>query len=269
MRNSRVLDAARAAALDAWAVLLPIECSGCGAPDRPLCAACLTALRAEPRTSEREGLVIWSALEYTDLVGRVLVAYKDGGRADAAPALAAALRSALGAALAQLGSEPGGSGIVLVTVPSSRRAWRARGFHPVDRLLQSAGLAPAALLRPAGRVADQVGLGREQRLENRRGSLSAIGTLTGRRIVLVDDIVTTGATLLEAARAIRLAGGDVVGAVTVACTRRHQPFHLPFTGTRLTNTVTYPARTATVVSKARTNRPDQGRFARSGGRHGN
>jgi predicted amidophosphoribosyltransferase len=216
------LDAARAALLDAWAVLMPTECSGCGSPDRALCALCAAALRGSPAPAARDALTVWSTLTYTDVVGRVLVAYKDGGRTDAAPALAAALTAAVAAALAaaELGDGPA---VDLVTVPSSRRAWRARGFHPVDLLLRRGGLRPVRLLRQRGTVADQVGLGREQRLDNRRDALVATRTLVGRRILLVDDIVTTGATLLDARRALVAAGGEVIGAATVAHTPRYQP----------------------------------------------
>jgi predicted amidophosphoribosyltransferase len=211
---------AREALLDAWAVLMPTECSGCGTPDRALCAACRAALRAAPRSARREALTVWSALDYTEVVGRVLVAYKDGGRTDAAPMLAAALGAAVAAALAA--APPGASGILLVTVPSSHRAWRSRGFHPVDLLLRRAGLWPVPVLRPRTAAADQVGLGREQRLDNRRDTLVATRSLAGQRVLLVDDIVTTGATLLEARRAVHLAGGIVLGAATVAETRRHR-----------------------------------------------
>jgi predicted amidophosphoribosyltransferase len=215
-------DAIREALLDAWAVLMPTDCSGCGVPDRALCSACAAALHAQPRPSTRDDLPVWAALDYSEVVGRVLVAYKDGGRIDAAPLLAAALRTAVAAALTH--TDRGGGGILLVTVPSSRRAWRARGFHPVDLLLRRAGLVPTRLLRPvrAMRVADQVGLGRGQRLDNRRNTLTALGALETTRILLVDDIVTTGATLLEARRALVAAGAEVVGAATVAETRRHR-----------------------------------------------
>jgi predicted amidophosphoribosyltransferase len=217
------------ALLDAWAVLMPTECSGCGSPDRALCPACACALHAAPKPATRGTLTVWSALDYSDVVGRVLVAYKDGGRTDCARPLAVALRAAIAAALAA--AEPGSGGILLVTVPSSRRAWRARGFHPVDLLLKRAGLTPARLLRPrpaaavggpAAPAPDQVGLGRGQRLVNRRDTLTAVRRLDTARILLVDDIVTTGATLFEARRALLAAGAEVLGAATVAETRRHR-----------------------------------------------
>ena len=228
-----LLAAAPAAVLDAWAVLMPTDCSGCGAADRALCSACAAALRPAPALCTRDDLTIWSALEYRDVAARVLVAYKDGGRTDAAPALAEALRAAVGAALtaAPPPAAPAvawrppvaPAGVLLVAVPSSRRAWRARGFAPVDLLLRRAALRPVRLLRPAGRVADQVGLGRQARLDNRTGALAATRRLAGHRVLLVDDIVTTGATLLDARRAIRHAGGEVIGAATVAESRRRHP----------------------------------------------
>jgi len=129
------------ALLDAWAVALPTECSGCGAPDQALCAACRSALAAEAHPCLRGDAVVWAALDYSGVARRVIGAYKDGGRTDAAGALAAPLRAAVAAALTAAPPGDDGAGVHLVSVPSSRRAWRIRGYHPVDLLLGRAGLA--------------------------------------------------------------------------------------------------------------------------------
>jgi predicted amidophosphoribosyltransferase len=183
------------------------------------------------RVAERGGLRVWAGLDYAGVPRRVIASFKDGGRTDAAAALAPALLAAVVAALAAAEAEgtvePGRArhpcdGIRLVTIPSSRRAWRARGFLPVELLLRRAGLAATRVL--AGReTADQVGLDRGARARNREGSLRAVRPLTGVRCLLVDDIVTTGATILEARRAILAAGGEVVGVAALAETRRRLP----------------------------------------------
>ncbi|MEU9016312.1 phosphoribosyltransferase family protein [Actinomadura sp. NPDC048394] len=90
------------------------------------------------------------------------------------------------------------------------------------RRLRAGGVPVVAVggLRQCRRVADQAGLGAKARRDNLSGALEAVGRapLAGRRVVLVDDVITTGASLAEAARALRAAGADVVAAATVAAT---------------------------------------------------
>ncbi|WP_104126152.1 ComF family protein [Cryobacterium sp. Y57] len=218
-----------AASRDAWATVLPTECSGCGVVDRALCAECRRALVPSVHPVVRDDAVIWAALTYEGAARHAIVAYKDGGRTDAAAALAGPLRAAIVAALAAVpggrqGRDAGhcdtGPGIQLVTIPSSRRAWRVRGYHPVDALLHRAGLHPFPALAQRTEALDQVGLGRAARAANKSNSLVARRSLDGVLVILVDDIVTTGATLLEARRAVAAAGGTVVGLATLAETRR-------------------------------------------------
>ncbi|WP_437087443.1 ComF family protein [Streptomyces sp. enrichment culture] len=114
----------------------------------------------------------------------------------------------------------GGTGpVLLVPVPSARRAVRARGHDPARRIaLAAAGelrrtgtpARVAAVLRQRRAVADQSGLGSRQRSDNLAGALTVVPGAArllrdGGPVVLVDDLVTTGASLAEAARAVRAA----------------------------------------------------------------
>ena len=91
-------------------------------------------------------------------------------------------------------------------------------------LARRAGLRPSRVLRRNRGTARQKSLGAQDRAANLRGALLATRSLAGRSFLIVDDVLTTGATLDEAARAIRAAGGTVLGAATLAFTaRRHPP----------------------------------------------
>ncbi|MFV0319254.1 MAG: ComF family protein [Microbacterium sp.] len=204
----------RGALADALALAFPVDCAGCAQPGRALCAACVDAVAPSPRHRVLDdGLTVWSGLDYDGVAARALRALKEEGRTELAGALAPALR----VALAAVGE--GNAGLRVVPVPTSRAAMRRRGYRVVDLLVRRAGVGTVPLLVSARRVADQRRLGREERAHNAEGSLRA-RSAAGMPVVIADDVVTTGATLSEAARALTAAGARVVGAVTVAATAR-------------------------------------------------
>lgn len=212
------------ALLDAWAVLMPVECAGCAAPDRALCSRCRARLVAEPAWHTLpDGTRLVSALDYADKARQVILAFKENGRTDAAATLAASLRCALlsaASAHSVVGREP-----ELALVPTSRRSFRRRGYDPVAVLVRKAGFRHSRVLRQSRTTVQQKTLDVESRQRNLVGSLRAVAALDGRRFIVVDDVATTGATLVEASRAIREAGGEVVSAATLAHTERHfRPF---------------------------------------------
>ena len=135
--------AVRHALLEAFAVLIPVACAGCGGPDRSVCAPCIAALRPVPRLVARDGVAAWAALEYSGAVARVIGAYKDGARTDAAGPLADAMAAAIIAALDGLRA----ASVEVCTVPSTAAALRRRGYAPVDALLARRGIRPARALR--------------------------------------------------------------------------------------------------------------------------
>lgn len=200
-------------------LVLPRQCAGCDAPGRTLCPDC-AALLVHPRAHRPDpcppGLPpLVAAAPYLGPVRAALLAHKEDGRLG----LARPLGRALGAAVVHLGEDA-----LLVPVPSSRAAVRQRGHDHARRIAaaaaRSTGLRSRPLLLQARRTADQAGLGAAQRAENLRAALRARGRLDGLAVVLVDDVVTTGATLAEAARALQAAGADVRGCAVVAATQR-------------------------------------------------
>ncbi|MCW2543186.1 MAG: ComF family protein [Frankiales bacterium] len=205
-------------------LVLPRTCAGCEAAGTALCQTCRELLEQPARGFVRPtpcppGLPPLSAhLPYEGVAQRLLLAHKEQGQLH--------LTSFLGAALARaVGVHDLPVGLLLCPVPSSRRAVRQRGHDHALRLARAAatslgpGVVAASLLRPARRVADQSGLTTAQRAANLRDALSAVPAL-GTPVLVVDDVVTTGATVVEATRALRAAGHQVLGAAVVAATTR-------------------------------------------------
>jgi len=202
----------RRALAEALSLAFPVECAGCRAPGAALCDTCAPQLA--PNATRRQlpsGLLVWSGLVFDAVAAGTLRALKEDGRTGLARALAPALAAALTAAA------EGRHGLLVVPIPASRAAMRRRGYRVVELLTDRAGVAPARLLVPTRRTADQRSLGIEARRGNVAGSLRARGG-AGMDVVVVDDVVTTGATLEEAARALTAAGARVIGAATVAAT---------------------------------------------------
>lgn len=220
--------AARVAALllDAAALVAPVDCAGCGAPDRALCPVCAAQLAPAPRTALLDvapGLLIPLAAGavYDGVARAAILALKEEGRTE----LARPLRVPLLAALDLAYAHPPARAALLVPVPGSRAALGRRGFQPVELLARRAGLAVTRALELAP---ESAGSGATPTQKQR--SLAARTTerreprvtrdVGGSAVVLLDDVVTSGATLRAGARALARAGAAVVGAAAVAATPR-------------------------------------------------
>lgn len=225
------------AVLDTLLTLLaPQSCVGCGSAGARLCDGCLGRVAAAPGRRMPSpcppGLPeCWSAAPYTGALRKAVVAYKERGETALGSVLAEVL--AFTVAFAVRAGRVRGP-FAVVPVPSARRSVRGRGHDPVGglaapavRRLRVCGVEARVwpVLRQVREVADQAGLSSTQRAANLASSLrvrDGAGEPPGASVLLLDDVVTTGRTLAEAARALRAAGTVVPLAVTLAATRRKE-----------------------------------------------
>lgn len=109
---------------------------------------------------------------------------------------------------------------VLVPVPLHPHRLRQRGYNQSEKLAEAAGLTlgieVVGAIRRDRDTPQQTTLGMDDRVANVSGAFSSVMTCAGKRIVLIDDVTTTRATLLECARVCWDSGATSVRAVTLA-----------------------------------------------------
>ena len=189
----------------------PAACAHCGRGPAPLCSACgrlcaAAAVRPAPPGVDR----VVVAFDYAGPARSLVLALKARARRDAAGPLAGGMIAAA--------RRTGLLGSVVTWVPGRREDIRTRGFDHAaviaSRTAAGLGLAARGLIRSASGRPDQAGLTAAQRKANLAGAFSA--ARSPRDVVLVDDVITTGATARACARALRAAGARRVE-LLIAC----------------------------------------------------
>lgn len=245
--------------LDLLALLWPTRCVACGTPDRDLCDPCLGDLLLW-RPLLRSGLIpavppmqapvpgslpLLACGPYEGSLRSLIVGVKHKGRVGFARVLGPLLLRPLAEALtfsetSTFSEAPTffvaptrGAGLrppVVVAAPSRAARVRQRGYRHVELILRRAlrcgplpGVRSVRALRALPGRTGQVGLDRRQR--DRNAALVAVrrphrGRLAGREVILVDDVVTTGATATEACRALAACGARVIAVVALCAVER-------------------------------------------------
>lgn len=189
-----------------------------------------------PGPEEPVPLPVIAAGRYGAGLSRVLLACKNHGHTD----LLGILAEAMARALHQASSSALPQRLALVPVPGSFRGRTRRGYDPLELILAKVrlrGLLPAGMdvrgvlaYRKGAELfslwtGEQKSLGAGARRKNVHGTMTAgrPGNLRGMTVLLADDVLTTGATLAEATRALRASGAHVAGAAVIAAVRAPAP----------------------------------------------
>lgn len=216
-------------------LLLGGSCVGCERPGVALCSRCGRRLAALPYPTAPiptpNGLPpVFAVTAYDGVARSALIAHKEHGRLALARPLGRALALSCLAALSCC--ERDLVDVSLVPAPTTRARVRERGQDPLLRVARECRRAlgragVAAVLRPVLRVArsvqDQAGLTAQARSANLSYAFETRSRpdMDGRAVLVIDDIITTGATAAEATRALTLIGADVVAVAVIAATERN------------------------------------------------
>jgi ComF family protein len=196
-------------------LIFPSRCAVCDKAGKNLCSDCVALLWLEPRQFVVAGLSVETVTRYTNETSKLLVALKDKGQS----ALVIELAQMLQPIITNL---PTSESIrYLVPAPSRPENFSKRGFHPMLLLAKEisrrhSNLVVLNCLNFARQVQDQVGLSASERIENLRSSMQLNQQVAGKLCYLLDDVVTTGATALEAARVLQLGGATVAGVLALS-----------------------------------------------------
>ena len=204
-------------------LVLPLQCGGCGTPSTRWCEACAKELSVrsdEPHVVSPHldpGVPAFSLGPQAATRREAIIAVKERGRADLIKPLAAALSAGI-AHLITWGVVE--TPVTVVAAPTRRSAARRRGGDPITRVALAAaaglpGVDVIAALRTRAFVVDSVGLSSADRQRNIAGRVKVIKPVAG-EVLLVDDIITTGATVRESVRVLGTVGAHVAAVLAIA-----------------------------------------------------
>lgn len=201
-------------------LVLPHACAGCGAPSQLLCWNCRMVLAQPPRRIAPKADVlapVYACGGYGGPHREVILEMKERNNRAIRPYIAAVVRAAVETLQAR---GEFSHRVVLVPAPTRARSARLRGGDPMTQLCLGSGFPVIEAVRLAPAMPDQSALNRDDRLYNVRGNVQLLRELPpGVEVVVIDDVLTTGATLAATVDTLVYAGADVAGCVVLAAVR--------------------------------------------------
>jgi len=188
--------------------LLPAPCVVCGKLPKPICSECVPDIQVHHSTLFGVPLVFAGKLQGN--LESLITSYKDSQIVSLEPVLVGILNQVASQIQSSFSFD------ALAIPPRNRRNFSRRGFHPIERLVSRSCLRgiPKVHARSIRTIADQRLLAAKERAGNIHRAFSL---MPGKgNLLLVDDVLTTGATLSELKRAATAAGYRVSGICVIA-----------------------------------------------------
>ena len=202
-------------------------CISCAAPEYWLCPSCLSAWNTSVKKNFIDGKPIYFKSDYTSKTASVILAAKEGNNLNAIELLASAISQSIAFSIAELRIS---SEITLITIPSAPSAIRRRGRDHIKTLAEyvqkdlqliSIKAQYAPILFQKKSIKDQSQLSSQQRMENTKGKFAVKSCeIPQGAVYLIDDLITTGASMLEGVRALSEAKITIAAGITACAVGR-------------------------------------------------
>ena len=196
-------------------LLFPTRCYGCHAIGLSICSTCRREWHPHYYLTHIQNLKVHSAILYSSTASKIILAAKESGLKGADKLIIDAIVHVLNR------GDFDSHNVRLVPIPSSQSNSRRRGRNFISDLCheisRQTNIPVTPALELARKVKDQSGLSAKARATNMKGAFAiSAGVYPRGDLILIDDVVTTGATVAEAARALNSHGFHLLGSVT-AC----------------------------------------------------
>ena len=188
-------------------LIFPSRCMSCNVLGPSICADCRRNCNPHIYRQNLDGLSIYSSIRYSPTAQKIILGAKESGIRACDDLVISALKNSLKYFVHERG------GGVLVPIPSRPSAKRKRARDFIESLTEQLELPSSNALCIRSFTRDQSRLTHEQRASNLAGAVVTCSTVSG-EVILIDDVVTSGSTLLEAKKALMRRGIVVKGAIT-------------------------------------------------------
>jgi ComF family protein len=204
-------------------LIYPNICLSCGKTGAKICHNCSKYWLAKPNKSKIENNYLFFVATYDESTSPIILAAKESGSREAVKLIARSIACSISFAISNLDiSKP----INLITIPSQLSAIRKRGRDHIKDLVleviiqldqQNIDAIYLPILKPIKKIKDQSNLNGLQRKENMSHAFIAKSSpISQSAVILIDDLVTTGASVQEGVRALAEAK-ITIDAVVTAC----------------------------------------------------